>query len=109
MINHTPGPWRVRTTTRQDGKGGFKVYDVVTKHIGLRITQLKGLSPKIRANANLIAAAPEMLEALKEAREDLEDIINATGNNQPYTPDELISNFKALNLINVVINKATSK
>ncbi|MCK9525969.1 MAG: hypothetical protein M0R49_08580 [Limnochordia bacterium] len=58
-MNHTPGPW-----TTKEGK--------VTSNYGsvasLNIAHAKGFAPteeEKRANARLIAAAPEMLEALK--------------------------------------------
>ena len=58
---HTPGPWRVteyqpnkRTTRRQSLIWGQQVSPLATVENGPR-----------EANANLIAAAPELLEALK--------------------------------------------
>ncbi len=54
--NHTPGPWRAG----QDGN--MRVYgpDNSQEHSGLIASVYKG-----RANARLIAAAPELLEALE--------------------------------------------
>lgn len=75
MSKHTPGPW----TTRKPGKHapiqGIGVYanelaryahdacvSLVTANIETREGSRKG---EAKANARLIAAAPEMLEALK--------------------------------------------
>lgn len=45
------------------------------------------------ATARLVAAAPELLAALKESADALADIINAAGNDQPYSPTELVELF----------------
>lgn len=62
---HTPGPWRV-------GDAGHAIFG--PKDSGMYpnapITIVRGLANK--ANAALIAAAPEMLEALKQAKVRLE-------------------------------------
>lgn len=63
---HTPGPWRVETLT--DGRGLF----IDSDHFGT-VCRFPGDPPdtvlgKITgANANLIAAAPELLVKLKDA------------------------------------------
>ena len=53
---HTPGPWQVGPTP--------KTTDVIYGPMGTVAT----LFENNQANARLIAAAPEMLEALREAR-----------------------------------------
>lgn len=61
QIKHTPGPWALT----EDGlgiKAGFNFVSVMTN-------RWKGES---KANAHLIAAAPELLEALKFAYELLQ-------------------------------------
>lgn len=64
MANHTPGPWEIRQVVnplilRRD----HWIYDltgwVITKHVYGRNTVEAG------ANIRLIAAAPDLLEALK--------------------------------------------
>jgi hypothetical protein len=58
-VGHTPGPWEV-----------IDIYDV--KAVGLRIQQNQDSNTSIenikqaKDNANLIAAAPELLEAFKD-------------------------------------------
>lgn len=59
MSAHTPGPWTARKHT--DTKGW-------TVSAGNSIASVKP-RPEAEANARLIAAAPELLEALKEIRE----------------------------------------
>lgn len=61
---HTPGPWTVETDR---GTGGGFHY-VNAKEAGETIAQVNILSPTSagRANAQLIAAAPELLRALEE-------------------------------------------
>lgn len=48
---------------------------------------------QIDLHARLIAAAPELLTAAKECADALADIINAAGNGQPYSTDELVELF----------------
>ncbi len=69
-MKHTPSPWEAETHTVQDGKGGYKYARVYRKHkyskeIALVTTRID--SDEDKANAQLIAAAPELLEACKEA------------------------------------------
>jgi len=61
-VKHTPGPWEVRFTD-EIYAGGMNIADAWCYDIG---------SPEQAvANAHLIAAAPEMKEALEEARTTL--------------------------------------
>jgi hypothetical protein len=72
-MTHTPGPWVVggrpnrdgdRTDAigvNADGGHGYTVCDV--------FGDVEELAPHMRANAHLIAAAPDLLAALKEAEE----------------------------------------
>jgi hypothetical protein len=52
MTQHTPGPWRV-------GKDG-------NIHETFLLAELRGIYTEKEANARLIAAAPELLAALRE-------------------------------------------
>ena len=61
-VKHTPGPWEpignlVRT---QFGLGNPDMR-------GLLVAECPGHTPESNANARLIAAAPELLEALQDA------------------------------------------
>lgn len=59
--SHTPGPWSVDVANREIGTGRRWLYAIEQAH--------SDLSPQTTiehdANARLIAAAPEMLEALE--------------------------------------------
>lgn len=73
---HTPGPWIHHnyktnveiTVAAVDGKHIADVYAIAFAGNGDR---LRAVTPTDKANARLIAAAPEMLEALKLALEHL--------------------------------------
>jgi len=80
-MKHTPGPWKVT-----DGKTLGTLIEAKPYRDGYivaRVNSTKGMAPdgdeNREANANLIAAAPEMLEALKTIyvdacdREETED------------------------------------
>ena len=58
---HTPGPWKVNDKTLS---GAYQISD--NKSGSLRICTVTN-APNDEANARLIAAAPDMLNAMKEA------------------------------------------
>ena len=66
MSKHTPGPWFVDSSRHFDTRIKQKVDDDVT--IVVMGNWQPQFSDEQRANAHLIAAAPEMYEALIEAR-----------------------------------------
>ena len=63
MSNHTPGPWKVEGTPRRgwdifsSAKGCYVAFD----------EPLREGAISLEGDARLIAAAPELLEALQEA------------------------------------------
>lgn len=60
------------------------------------------------ANARLIAAAPELLEACQAGANALKDILGAADNCQPYSETELADVFtKEWNKLEAAIAKAT--
>ena len=59
-MKHTPGPWKVIQPEHDPN-----AYDVATEAGG----QIARLPWKCEANARLIAAAPELFEALRDLRE----------------------------------------
>jgi hypothetical protein len=61
MSKHTPGPWTVGDS------GGYLNQMKIEPAIGV----VYGAGEEIQANAHLIAAAPELLEALQELKEEL--------------------------------------
>jgi hypothetical protein len=85
LLNHTPGPWYVEGDQTSDGKAfltisgegpfGEHIADLPPANVNAVNVHPKTfrISPKARANAALIAAAPEMYHALvayRRARED---------------------------------------
>ena len=56
MSKHTPGPWAIR----QEKEGWCRIYAPKDYYVGGEIAHYVS-----NANANLIAAAPDMLEALQ--------------------------------------------
>ena len=75
---HTPGPWLFRTAptsaglchivSAADWKGAFIYGDGIRKGVDDALPKAQELA----ANARLIAAAPDLLRYLKEARRTLE-------------------------------------
>lgn len=90
MSKHTPGPWRTfqagdgRVGVQRGSSGGFLVLDRNAE--------------RAKIDANLIAAAPKLLEALKNARAELEEIALSEGGD-PYNNLEM----------NEAINEAEGK
>lgn len=88
---HTPGPWELQN---------HHTYATVSRK-GLTISKTKKLQhcwDEQLANARLIAAAPELLEAAKEARQALWD----------YTDEDAAWATEAMRLLTAAIAKATS-
>lgn len=68
MAEHTKGPWRV------DGPNGY----INQIGIGPSIGAAYGAGEEVKANARLIAAAPELLEALLDLYNALDSCIELT-------------------------------
>jgi len=79
MSKPTPGPW-VAAGTRVDGPDG----ELVTY-----LTGYAKPTPRQAANARLIAAAPDLLEALQQVRKWAE------GDDENYTGDHPIARARA--------------
>lgn len=74
MSEHTPGPWRVASDQNSVGKtvwaGDLPVAICSPMRVFLASRQTAQMTgAEASANARLIAAAPELLEALKEVRD----------------------------------------
>ena len=68
MSNPTPGPWRAGASTFYRGLDGPMTMRVYTDHPP---TEFEVTGDNITANARLIAAASDLLDAAKEGRTDL--------------------------------------
>lgn len=61
-MEHTPGPWQAKLDDYQ--KGAWNIGPNAGETVA-RITGRAGLIPQAEANARLIAAAPDLLNALQ--------------------------------------------
>jgi hypothetical protein len=70
-MTHSPGPWRAEPECVHQREEGF----VIRCASGTRIAELHGYvsHPGNAANARLLAAAPELLEALEMVRDADDD------------------------------------
>ena len=89
---HTPSPWKVNKWERENYTDGFEY--IVTDSRGLGIVTLcqKGENETTKANARLIGAAPELLKACKQLRQELHDIhaaINGMGLIDKFQDDSI--------------------
>jgi hypothetical protein len=81
MSKHTPGPWTIKRDETADERGLWIIEyrDLISEEkYGFKpwmgtIAKVGGPYDKGEANVSLIAAAPELLEALKEALPYIED------------------------------------
>jgi hypothetical protein len=82
VSGHTPGPWVVRQDSRdRDGLWELVGYDIESEK-GCEIVGCEGIEAwkdNAEANARLIAAAPELLAALREALQSLEYVQDKHG------------------------------
>lgn len=86
---HTPGPWVSHPHKEQDvAKSGFIVIQdrrVNAANIATVIPCLGMKKEEVEANANLIAAAPELLEALQNLNTAIDNYWNSS-----IKPDSLV-------------------
>jgi hypothetical protein len=73
---HTPGPWEAQWSTRTNGgpKQGWHVFNRETVDVDGIVCDLPD-GNDADANARLIAEAPAMLDALRDATDALEKIV----------------------------------
>jgi len=85
---HTPGPWGLgnHNDWSVDGPGNYSSWHLLAKGrkapIAILCEPMKGWrdnDAQLEANARLIAAAPDLLEALTKARGVLRDYMHAAG------------------------------
>lgn len=68
---HTPGPWDITASAANDGR--LIVEDDIGHPIcALSLRGVQGDTRKMSANAKLIAAAPDLLDALRAAYSDIQ-------------------------------------
>ena len=74
MRKFTPGPWKAKQT-RGNNRFEFTLFKMVGDFPGQLAVIEFASCEEAEANAHLIAAAPELLEACKDARKWFEDFI----------------------------------
>jgi hypothetical protein len=74
MTKHTPGPWHVVEKAEHKGKGILHIVEEGGNSYW-EIATLMTHDAELEANARLIAAAPELLEALEEIVTELHGAI----------------------------------
>ena len=83
MSKHTPGPWKAIFTTAVNKRDSVKISCPVGGYSVAETLQLPGCDYNTeKANAHLIAAAPELLKALRECHTDE----GALGYSRPGAP-----------------------
>lgn len=117
-MKHTPGPWKYSIThpmsgdvwfviTDNDGRGPIMEIGGDEQNGQIAVAKYLITDPKeIEANARLIAAAPELLEACKQTQYKLIDFIHEIIENDMIVP-LWVNNLK--DEIDSVIKKATGK
>lgn len=104
---HTPAPWRVQSdknTTRVIGDNGSLcgLHKTARNHIkGVSICPIE-----LKANACLIAAAPELLEALEVVEAQIESFYTATITNAKSRDENTELKSAALDNVRAAIAKA---
>lgn len=95
---HTPGPWWV------DGPGeGIEVHDTFGRTAS--VWGEGGAGGEAWDNARLIAAAPELLAALRAARDDLSDLLEVAD----LTDEGVADTTAVLNQVIAAIAKAEGR
>jgi hypothetical protein len=85
-MKHTPGPWTLKPYDLGE-EGGLLVagpdnFPVAIIEFSPDDSPYKGREVEDKANANLIAAAPQMLDELKHAHRIIQALINITTEDQ---------------------------
>lgn len=100
-MSHTPGPWQF--TANMYGISNKRVYGVEDKNGPFPEGVANcGFGVWSEANAHLIAAAPEMLEALKLLAQEVDDLSANNLDSHNWTHHQQL-----LTLAHTAINKAT--
>ena len=90
-MKHTPGPWEVT----EDGEADFSGIATQSNWL-MRIQQNGELSvQEEEANANLIAAAPELLAALEALEPHMDAIVCYASTLPEFKPNLLVVNAQA--------------
>ena len=73
---HTPGPWSYDRAPQDYDGAGSPAYSTITAENGeIVIAEVNDLIPSGLANAHLLVAAPDLLDALLESTAELEALM----------------------------------
>ena len=97
---HTKGEWGIRFKRRIGYNASHTIIYADKEGIAENICEFDGQNKQIEANAKLIAAAPELLKALKF-------LTNVANKDKPYVYDFTKDELKAHRMAIKAIKKAT--
>lgn len=108
---HTPGPWTIDDSMAKD-KYSSVLWYIIKDSVGTKLSEVKGIhcgvnNDEAEANANVMAAAPELLEAL----DGLLSIIDDTEGVHGYHSNGNVALWDEFNEVDIAIQaikKATS-
>lgn len=88
MRNFTPGPWEVdgNTVYALESAGWHRGVERMQNRFSALVQSPRTSSSELEANARLIAAAPDLLEALEMARSELAGLPHSLGYEFTHIP-----------------------
>lgn len=104
-VSHTPGPWSVMAEEVLGAYGIATVVPATGSGVVCRVPGNDKTPDERDANARLIAAAPELLEALKQIKDDYEEL--ARNHAGAWHDDEVLLHQKINEAARAAIAKAT--
>lgn len=107
-LKHTPGPWAINGGRIVRYIDGFSTPDSCIATVGTVNAQ----TPTDTANARLIAAAPDLLDALKDLFGYIENgtlVRNITGDDKPDWAVKLLPFMTTLNKVQAAIAKTKGR
>lgn len=102
-MSHTPGPWRISTDFNNPANED-KVCSIKGGEDDFFIAEICGDQPNQMADTRLIAAAPDMLEALTECEEYFAQRADADHNGNDYVGNAAMD---MLMVVRAALAKAT--
>ena len=106
MTQHTKGPWAIREQPLKYDELGHYMSGLVIEQEYINVAEVCGAIPPIEAiaNARLIAAAPNLLEDLKLALSQLQEVVDMNN------PANWLDNSRAvIDSLNETIAKAEGR
>ena len=105
MIKHTAGPW---SYWQGAGAGDESHAEITSKDGDIVVAAFNDMIPDGEANARLIAAAPDLLEALMMARDALATALRTAAPDWFETKEDIDAHV-GINQIDAAIAKATGE